>query len=444
MNNAEVKQIISKYNKKRKTIVTLSIIIFVLILLLKIDLWIKLLLAPCLLFAAVVFEYRLKIKYIEPILYEELNPQKYYMAIYGTNIAQENCYDELTSALHMGDYNTVINICNLKLKDKKFAKYSYVYYSYIARVYFDLGDNNKLKDTCDKLEKALSDIKPRKRAEALNKAYGPRIEFYKKYLDEDYSGCKNLLWTTNINKPANSTKFETITNTYLYAVACYKLGETEEAKNKFEYIINEAPLMHCSEISRKYISAIENNADVITDEYNIRIEEDYTLPQRKPVEISKSKAFIVLFSIIIITVGIVYTSIIDTPTTPEKILKRTNNMTEIVATYEMENGDMLCFYDTKYEGYSFSYLKHVKKSKYQEGFTINDINCEYYYTLGIPKKDKLVEFSIYSDINEAPNEAYLSKEFLYNKKVMLFCITSIENKDLKFYHTSIASKNDPI
>ena len=45
------------------------------------------------------------------------------------------------------------------LEDKKTRNYKYLFIQYLARTYFDLGDYENLKATCERFESELSKIK---------------------------------------------------------------------------------------------------------------------------------------------------------------------------------------------------------------------------------------------------------------------------------------------
>ena len=141
MVNNDVNNIITSCNKKFNISLAVALIISFLILFFNINIVLKILFAVCFFFAIVFISSTvIKSKYINPILNNELNPQKYYTVICGTHNATKNAIDEMMVAYFMHDYNAVINICNLKLEDKKTRNYKYLFIQYLARTYFDLGD----------------------------------------------------------------------------------------------------------------------------------------------------------------------------------------------------------------------------------------------------------------------------------------------------------------
>lgn len=443
MDNTEVKNIISKYNHKLRISFLITVFICAIILFLQINLILKITLAVLFFIITTYLASKtIRKKHIDSILLNELNPQKYFMVISGTNLINEYAFDEIAVSLHIGDYNAAINICNQKTNNKKTARLNCVYLTYLARAYFDMCDWEELKNTCDKFEKMLSEIKKPRMVKALQKTCGPSFEYYKKFLSGDYSGCKAVLLNKNDNSDKNNNnKINIITTHFLYAITCYKLGELTEAKEKFNYIVNEAPLLYCSEISKKYINAIENNTAFNNGTHDIKIEDDYQTPQRKLDKSVNRKGAVGIIALIALFVIICYASITTAPSTPEKALKYSDSMTEIIATHEMENKDLLCFYDTKYDGYCFSYLEYVKDNKYRVKFTSDNIVYGYMYGMGIPKIDKSIEFTLYDDTDDPPENNCLIKEFQYDGEPIFFCITAIKNEETKFFHSSMRMKD---
>ena len=68
---------------------------------------------------------------------------------------------------------------------------------------------------------------------------------------------------------------------YLYAIACYKLGELDEAKAYFMVIVNEAPLLCYCETAKNYIFAIDNNQEFLLEKQSVEIDRNYEIPQAR-------------------------------------------------------------------------------------------------------------------------------------------------------------------
>lgn len=438
MNN-EVQNLITLCNKKNNRCIAAALIISFLILSLNINIILKILIAVAVFLTLIMLSTAIiKNKYINPILNNELNPQKYYTVICGTHNTTKYAVDEMLVAYYMRDYNAVINICNLKIKDKKSRNYKYFFIQYLARTYFDLGDLENLRATCEKFENELSKVKKSKSIEKLRKFYGNPIEYYKNYLLGDFKACKECYSKLLDEKITNANKLSKISVYYHYAIACYRLGELDEAKDYFTVVVNEATLVGYGEIAKKYISDIDGNEKFVYDKQNIEVEESYEIPQGKTQKPDKKKATLGIIAIIMLIVIICVASAKNAPSTPEKVLKNTQGMTRLILTSEVDNEkDLFCFYDTKNNGYSAAFLECVDENKYKVKNQIDDIGVGYIYEIGISSLDKAIEFSLYDDLSNVPENAYTVKEVLLDgSDTIYFCITDIKDEEIKFSYTS--------
>lgn len=440
----EVNNIITSCNKKFNIWLAIALIISFIILFLNINFILKILFAVCFFFiTATIASTVIKSKYINPILNNELNPQKYYTVICGTHNATKYAVDEMMVAYFMRDYNAVINICNLKLEDKKVKNYRFLFIQYLARTYFDLGDHENLKATCDRFENELSKIKNLKSANRIKNAFGNPIKYYESYLSADYKACKEqykqLIDETNIL----NNKLAKIAAYYLYAIACYKLDEFEEAKAYFTIIVNEAPMLCYCETAKNYINAIDNNQDFNLEKRSIEIDPNYEIPQGKAVMPDKKSAAFGIISIILLAVIVCIVSVKLAPSTPEKVLKNNEGMTELIFTYEAnKEKDLFCFYNTKRNGLSVSFLECTGEDKYKVGITLDGIFPDSKGEIGVAKSDLIIEFAVYNNINDIPTNNLGVKEFLAEEGTAYFCITSVRNENVTFSHTSYSSLNE--
>ena len=444
MVNNDVNNIITSCNKKFNISLAVALIISFLILFFNINIVLKILFAVCFFFAIVFISSTvIKSKYINPILNNELNPQKYYTVICGTHNATKNAIDELMVAYFMHDYNAVINICNLKLEDKKTRNYKYLFIQYLARTYFDLGDYENLKATCERFESELSKIKNLKSAKRIKNAFGNPIKYYENYLSADFKACKEQYKRLIDDGIILNNKLQKIAAYYLYAIACYKLGELEEAKTHFTIIVNEAPLLCYCETAKNYINAIDNNQEFDLEKRSIEIDPNYEIPQGKAVMPDKKGAAIGIIPIILLAVIICIVSVNVAPSTPEKTLKNNEGMTELIFTYEAnKEKDLFCFYNTRRNGLSVAFLECTGEDKYKVGVTLNGIFPDSKGEIGVAKSDIIIEFAVYYNIYDIPTNNLGVKEFLAEKGTAYFCITSVRNENVTFSHTSYSSLNE--
>ncbi len=439
MDKNEVNKIIVSYNKKISIWGIVSLLISFVILFFSINIFLKILIAVCFFLVSSIMALTvLKNKYIDPILLNELNPQKYYTVLCGTNNTTKYATDEMTVAYYMHDYNAVINICKLKIEDKKSGNYKYLFIQYLARVYFDLGDYENLKLTCERFESELSKIKNFKTQKNLRKIFGEPIKYYENYLSSDFKACKEQYKKLIDKDTSINSKLEKIKVYYLYAIACYKLGEFDEAKSYFSVIVNEGPLLCYCEIAKNYIYAIDNNQEFVSEKQSIVIEQNYEIPQGKTVKTNKKVFILWLIAVLLLTVSICTFSAKIAPSTPEKALKNTEAMTELIATFEVnQEKDLFCFYNTKQNGFSVAFLECKGEDKYSVDVTEEGLLVGGKGEIGVAKSDLIIEFEVYDNIYDIPEKNFGVKEFMLEDTTAYFCIKSVKSEKVDLSYTHI-------
>ena len=163
------------------------------------------------------------------------------------------------SATHMiqaeyfvGNYANVIRLCNQKLNDKKAKQlWKYYYLAYLAKTYFDLGEEERLREICDRFYQLLSTDKKR---EKILKRFED-IPFFSVYVNRNLEACEQYA-----NKPQKFPIQRMETDFWKARLSLLK-GETEEAKKGFEKIIAEAPLLHLATLSKLALEGMENGTD---------------------------------------------------------------------------------------------------------------------------------------------------------------------------------------
>ena len=239
-------------------------------------------------------------KYVNPILSEELDPQKFYTVCYGVNNRSYFAKEEIAVAFLLGDYDSVVNICSQKLTDKGRKSQKTFYLTYLARVYFYTGDFEKLNDICDDIYKL---IKQENKDEFIEK-YLPMIAYFKHYLAEDFDYCKTLYKNLLKNERFCNTKLSKIQINLLYAISCYKTQDYPNAKILFEYIVSQAPKLNYSKIAQQYLSSINSNEEFIPEKKEIIPDENYKMPKPEKQPVNKKRLIVgtVAFAIFIIII----------------------------------------------------------------------------------------------------------------------------------------------
>lgn len=195
-----------------------------------------------------IFPIRIK---TNKIITEELDPWKLKYLLENKSLNINYTDDKyLSVAYFTGDYQEAINICSDKVKSK--CKDKYFYLNWLSLTYFVLGDTVNLKIACSKFDDIASASKT-----DLYKII-PLQKHLSLFADGKHEELKNLYETEDLSNRVKSSicNFE-----YIHAVNFYKLGETEKAKELFEKIVNEAPLLNLCELSKEHLTNIENGEE---------------------------------------------------------------------------------------------------------------------------------------------------------------------------------------
>lgn len=87
-----------------------------------------------------------------PPLFTDLDPEKFKDKIDVAKSFQFCIPYRMYYAFYSGDYRQTVNICSAMLKKKMIKRYKLRYLSFVGKVYFELGDSEKLKLVCDKFD----------------------------------------------------------------------------------------------------------------------------------------------------------------------------------------------------------------------------------------------------------------------------------------------------
>ena len=200
-----------------------------------------------------------------PVLIKELNAPKFNEAINSKGFVAPVIY-RISAALTLGDYQTVVNIADVKLKKEKLSiQNKVIYLSALAKAYFELRDFDKVKELCSKYNE-LKGSYPKK---SYFKSKYSLWNYFDSFLANDYEACKTLCKKAISTSNSKKTNYGKLQNDFYYAVACYENGEMEEAKKAFENIIAFAPKMYLANVSQKYIEGIELSSPPVLSETKI-------------------------------------------------------------------------------------------------------------------------------------------------------------------------------
>lgn len=191
-------------------------------------------------------------QFITKPLYSDLDAPLYQAIVKEGKLYVPSAILQLQGEYYAGNYQNVISGCNQKLSDPKIAaKYKYNYLGFLANVYFDLGDIEKLTEVIAKFNQSVASESPKTAKRILKRM--PRISFYTNYLNGDFDACLDF-----IGQP-QTLKIVEVRSLYFSAHIALAKGETEQAKKLFERILQMAPKLNYAELSKHALESIENS-----------------------------------------------------------------------------------------------------------------------------------------------------------------------------------------
>lgn len=335
------------------------------------------------------------------------------------------------AAIAAGDYQTVVDIANTMLANKKCCgKARYYYLSMLARTYFELRDFEKL----ELLLKKHNDISAKKLPTKQNLVW----DYYHHFLNGDYNACLEMCKrkSGSLKSQFSATKYHVCISTFYYAVACYSASNLTEAKSIFEKIVSSAPKLHLSVISQKYIDAIDNNAKISTIEY-ILPTENYQPYNEKTVKKLKRHRVILIISVILLCISVVLLAVVEYMKYKEE-MQRQEEYNAAVMEYEnklnnaiqqhYEQAEFIKYFDIKANGQYIDALCVINTNNgwdlasivtYDKGETsdiiilIKNISLDQSYCIKSAVSENYIGFQVCTAKPQATNLLYLV-DFKYN------------------------------
>ena len=188
MDNTKFNEVRKKYVRRSRFWFLTLYACFVLSFILPISFIAKICISVISLLSLIASRYILSRKYIGSVLDTDLDPETYKALFLSLKGNDKYSVNEIFCDYLLNDYETVFNICKLKLADKKCKSKTPVYLLYIARIHFDTGNYEKLEEICQELDSYFS---TQKNGTTLRNKY-KLFTFYNLYLDKKYDDCYNL------------------------------------------------------------------------------------------------------------------------------------------------------------------------------------------------------------------------------------------------------------
>lgn len=241
-------------------------------------------------------------KHINSVLNVELDPVQYREVLLAGNLISTSALERILAAYYNRDYQTVVDICTLKRKEKSCRRHYLHYLNILARTYFEVGDYEKLREACAEAEAFCSSEKSKKE---LNKADSTFL-FFARYLNGEYEACREGLEKLLKEPKTAENKWNEINARFYYAVACYRCAGLESAKKNFTQIIHAAPKMNYAHISQEYLDAMESGTEYQPEYRQIHPTENFTLMQWEDKKKQLRKVAIVGACLWLVISGIPY------------------------------------------------------------------------------------------------------------------------------------------
>lgn len=252
---AKAKNCIRRYRMHTAIIYALIWVVFLLLVSQTpgiLGLWI---LGLCVIFALREINKLLSKKYIFSVMSEELDADTFLATVYQGHFDTPTALWQLSGEYYCGHYQNAISICKLKLADaKRNKRFRYFYLTYLANVYFDMGNDEKLRAICEEYSACLSKETDKKQA-ACRKQF-PRMAFYDMYLRQDWDGCNT--WV-NVPQADKLTRYHRI---FCKAKLAFLQNNAEMARGYLEVLSTEVPQLNYGKLSAVVLAKIERQESV--------------------------------------------------------------------------------------------------------------------------------------------------------------------------------------
>lgn len=376
-------------------------------------------------------------KHINSILTKDMDPVLFRAVIAEGDLISQHGAERLSAAYYNQDYQTVIDICTLKLKEQKNEKYRMYYLTFLARTYFELGDSVKLRAVCDQAEER---ILSGKNPDQLRRKH-PVFQFYSLYLSGDYASCRALYESVLQDKRLQSP-WQQVHARFAYAIACYCCGDLEAAKESFSYVTETAPKLHLAALSQNYLDAMEAGTEYAPEYRELLPTENFSMSLYEEKKKKLHKFLVVYVCLVVVVVGLVFHF---SPANEEGIYAQLSEAVasefddfEIVKAFNITYGNeitgYICLIDTAEDGLVFGGLYPADR---EEGYVfaakMRGIQVGDEYTAafggeyGFPSYH-YVCFGLFESEAEVPADvAYRTVEIEVDGKDYIFGMTEFQN-----------------
>ena len=218
--------------------------------------------APIILLYLVLIFVRIFVrKFIFSLVSQKLDAEAFLALVRARKFDNKASTYQLYAEYAIGNYSSVVAVCESKSKIPALSKrYGYYYLAYLANVYFDLGEDEKLREVCALFDERLSKEK-QSRQDTLKKRH-LRMSFYRMYLERRFDDCEKWL------EAPTRTEHDRYHRIFCRARLAQLLGKTEEAKELFALLAKEIPQLNYGKLAARQLSE-PDSPDTPTDTFDI-------------------------------------------------------------------------------------------------------------------------------------------------------------------------------
>ncbi len=419
--------IMRQYKRRSRITIAVLLIVILTVLCSSFSLATKLVLTAILFAVEIVILAVLMSRTTDPLLTDRLDPKLYYTVCTMLRTVPANGLTEILTAYYLFDYHAAYNLCVQKLSSHQYKKYEFDYKLYLARMYFDCGEVDKLREVCEEFYVAFE------KSKKLRLIYGDLMRFYRSFCEEDYATCCDFYKQRMCEKAYATKKILKIQLDYGYAVARFKNGETEEAATVFTKIINEAPQLNFAYIARQYLEKIERGEDRGVCVTYTR-DEQYRAPAtvaQKPSPVKKR-----LWVFVLVAAVVALQVVQDLPRPPlDAVQAYDESVTEILCSLPVgDTNDLLCLCSNEHGNYTVAYLHAKGNERYQCKMACAGLRPTLCYAIQSPDSDLVLYCTVYSDVANIPADAVTYTPFTDNGATRYFIIISLEEKESWVYN----------
>ncbi len=221
-------------------------------------------------------------KYIYAVLTKQMDAPLFAEVIAEMRRTSTDAHLHLNAEWYNGRFQNVVSLCRQLLSDPQVLdRHHYVFFVYLANVYFDVGDEENLRLVCDRFEEKLQSDK---KAARIRKIF-LRMQVFRQYLNRDFDAIEA------ISGPEPKDPLTKAFRTFRRARTALLQGETAAAREMFVQIAAECPKLHYSMLAQRAVEAIDSGREYREMFDDTEPTEEFPIPQSFCSMRSLSKKF---------------------------------------------------------------------------------------------------------------------------------------------------------